>query len=609
MQKTFSTLTIKSFDEDEGIIRGIATTPTTDKVGDVVEPLGAQFVLPIPLHHEHDRKDVVGEVIEATASADGIEFTARVAKDVSDQIAEVWKRVKGGLIRFVSVGFRPLEYENIEGGYRFTKWAWDELSLTTIPANPQAAITAAKALPKTPISIEGNSTMTIAEQIAQFEQKKSAALAGMDTLIQKGVTLQGDDEAAYARHEAEVADIEKHLARLKEAEARSAKSARPVQGVSVTVESNLPKGVGFVAATKAMIAAHGNPHYAAELVKSAYGDNAPRIEQFIRQKGAMPAQTTTTHSALTTPGALASEFIEMLNNAHIVGQLQGFRVVPHGVKIPRQASGSAAYWTGEGQAIPLTNNGVDDIDIDRFKLAAIATFSRELLQLGSPSIDALLRDTLIEATAAEIDKAFIISTNAGSAAKPKAITNGLTPINASGVGPQHVRTDVKAALDKFSAVNMGTDGAVWLMHSVTASALTFMRNAMGGAAFPGMTINGGNLLGLPVLVSNSVPGDGTAGYDLVLVKPSEIFRPEAPGLEIAASNEASLEMLDSSLLQNSTTGTGATQVSMFQSDLTALRVITFDGWYPRRLPCAVRIAGTKYDAAAIETVSTVNVTP
>jgi len=142
MHKAFSQFTIKSFDESEGIIKGIATTPATDKVGDIVEPLGAQFTLPIPLHHEHDRKDVVGHVIEAEATAEGIEFTARVAKDVSEQIAEVWRRVKGGLIQYVSVGFRPIAYELIAGGTRFTQWAWDELSLTTIPANTQAAIMA-----------------------------------------------------------------------------------------------------------------------------------------------------------------------------------------------------------------------------------------------------------------------------------------------------------------------------------------------------------------------------------------------------------------------------------------------------------------------------------
>ena len=48
MNKAFSQITIKSVDEDAGIIRGIATTPSTDRAGDIVEPMGAEFSLPLP---------------------------------------------------------------------------------------------------------------------------------------------------------------------------------------------------------------------------------------------------------------------------------------------------------------------------------------------------------------------------------------------------------------------------------------------------------------------------------------------------------------------------------------------------------------------------------
>lgn len=51
MNKASLQITVKSFDEDSGIIKGIASTPTTDKVGDVVEPMGAEFNLPLPQCH------------------------------------------------------------------------------------------------------------------------------------------------------------------------------------------------------------------------------------------------------------------------------------------------------------------------------------------------------------------------------------------------------------------------------------------------------------------------------------------------------------------------------------------------------------------------------
>lgn len=207
---------------------------------------------------------------------------------------------------------------------------------------------------------------------------------------------------------------------------------------------------------------------------------------------------------------------------------------------------------------------------------------------------------------AATDAAFLDSTNAGSAVKPKAITNGLTAIPASGVGPQHARADVKKVFDAFAAANMDLNGCYWIMHTVTASALSFMRTPTGAPVHPGMTPQGGTYFGFPVIVSNSVPGTTVAGYDVLFVKPSEMFRPLVPGIDIATSTEASLEM---DTVPTQAQPAGAELVSLFQNDLVALRVILFDGWHPRRTPCVQRISGAKYDETVIESISTVTVTP
>jgi hypothetical protein len=49
MKRAHSLLTIKSFDESSGEFEGIASTPSTDRMGDIVEPKGAKFTLPMPL--------------------------------------------------------------------------------------------------------------------------------------------------------------------------------------------------------------------------------------------------------------------------------------------------------------------------------------------------------------------------------------------------------------------------------------------------------------------------------------------------------------------------------------------------------------------------------
>ncbi len=593
MHKAFSQFTIKSFDESAGIIKGIATTPTTDKVGDIVEPLGVQFSLPLPLHHEHDRKDVVGEVIEATATAEGIDFTARVAKDVSDQIAEVWRRVKGGLIKYVSVGFRPIAYEPIAGGIRYTKWTWDKLSLTTIPANPQAAITATKAV-KTPLFIHmGTKQMSIAEQIQQFEQKKSAAQSGMDALISKGITLAGEDEAAYQAHESEIAEIDKHLARLKSAEARQATKATPVGISSVQVIDNAPKGTEFVRYTKALALSRGNPMMALEVAKGLnYG---PRVETVLKAAVAAGTTTSADFTALIDPAMMANEFIDLLRPNLIVSKMPQVRNVPMNIKMPRATTGTTSGWVGEGKPAPVTNAAFSDLTIGEHKLGALAVFTEELLRRSEPAAEALVRDDLIATITTAVDVAFIDQSNAGvSGVKPASIANAATTAATAGTTAAHVRTDVKAAYLNAAGANQPLSSAVWIMHPATALALSMMVNATTSLReFPGVDfVTGGTFEGLPVIVSTNVPGSAGAGYDVILAVQGEILLAEG-GLSIDASKEASLEMSDAPT-NDSKTPTATTLVSLWQTNSVAIKAIRGITWVRRRPTAVYRISACKY---------------
>ena len=81
----------------------------------------------------------------------GIEIEARILKSdtpgpVKDRLDGAWSDIKLGLVRGLSVGFKPLEVIRLkEGGLRFIRWMWLELSAVTIAANADACITAVKA--------------------------------------------------------------------------------------------------------------------------------------------------------------------------------------------------------------------------------------------------------------------------------------------------------------------------------------------------------------------------------------------------------------------------------------------------------------------------------
>ena len=115
-------------------IKGIASTPSTDRMGDVVEPMGAKFKTPMPLLWQHRHDQPVGHVTFAQPTKKGIPFEAEIpvvkeAGKLKERIDEAVQPIRYGLVEYS--GYDP---------------ANPELSLVTIPANAEAVITAIKSI-------------------------------------------------------------------------------------------------------------------------------------------------------------------------------------------------------------------------------------------------------------------------------------------------------------------------------------------------------------------------------------------------------------------------------------------------------------------------------
>jgi uncharacterized protein len=155
MNRAYSTLSVKTVEDTAGrrLFTGIASTPATDRMGDIVEPKGAQFKLPIPLLWQHDSRQPIGWITAAKVTDAGIEVHGEVARIEEDgplkaRLTDAWQMLKAKLVRGLSIGFNALESARIEGTYgmRFLKWEWLELSAVTIAANQEASITAIKSI-------------------------------------------------------------------------------------------------------------------------------------------------------------------------------------------------------------------------------------------------------------------------------------------------------------------------------------------------------------------------------------------------------------------------------------------------------------------------------
>lgn len=121
-------------------IRGIANSGLLDRVGDVVDPMGGSWTLPLPLLWQHKHDQPIGLVRAIDARSDGLHITAELASGIG-KADEAWAMIEAGLVESYSVGFQATEWKPLPGGgKRFTAWSLHEISVVTIPADPSAKI-------------------------------------------------------------------------------------------------------------------------------------------------------------------------------------------------------------------------------------------------------------------------------------------------------------------------------------------------------------------------------------------------------------------------------------------------------------------------------------
>ena len=641
--RAYSVLEIKSVDDDAREIRGIATTPAPDRVQDVVVPEGAKFALPLPLLWQHDASQPIGHVTEATVTAKGIEVVAKIAKGVDAEIDRAWNRIKAGLVRGLSIGFRSLESEEIPGswGRKFTSWEWMELSAVTIPANAEASILAVKQYDteqraasgqKAVVSKVGASAVpvksangdkqmskkTFAEQISAFEATRAAKSARMaelmDASAESGETLDADCAQEYDDLKGEVKSIDEHLNRLRDMEKLAVKSAADVTNATTTKASesvrtvaavkgnNLPKGTAFTRYAMALMAGKGNLMQSAEIAKR--WDDTPHVETVL--KAAVAAGTTTDTSwakPLVEYSNMASEFAELLRPATILGRIDGLRRVPFNIKVPRQTGGASASWVGEGAPKPVSSLAFDSITLGHTKVAGIVVMTEELVRFSNPAAEDIVRRDLIETIGGLIDKDFVDPAKAAvSGVSPASITNGVTPVVATGKTADHLRADVQALMAKFITANLSLSGAVWIMTETQALAIAMLLNPLGQPEFPGLSINGGTagtFFGIPVILSENIPAQDAvvgppaipAGSRIILAKASEIMLADDGQVMLDASNQASLQM--DTAPTNPPTAT-TVMVSLWQMNMVGIRAERFINWTKRRTGAVQYITGAAY---------------
>jgi len=636
--RAYSLLEVRSMSDDGGelTIEGVASTPTTDRMGDVVEPRGAKFRLPMPLLWQHRHDQPVGLVRFASPTDKGIPFRATLPKIAEpgvlrDRVDEARQSIKAGLISAVSIGFRAVDgaVERIKGGgLRFKEWEWLELSLVTIPANSEATISTVKALDAELLAASGRKqcvvarldsagvsaastsstfgleakSMNIQEQIRSFEAKRSASSERQKAILAAaadvGRTLESNEQEEFDTLGSEIKAVDDHLIRLRSVERDAIPTAKPVAGGSeaaaLTVRSNavfsggnstVPKGTAFTRYAMALANGRGSLADAAVFAKR-WKDSTPEVLAAIQAK-ADPG--TTTDSAWAAPlvdqAQISSEFIELLRPATILGRMTGVRRVPFNIKIPVQTSGSLVAWVGEKNPKPVGEMEFDTVTLEYTKVAGIIVISEELARLSSPAAEDLVRRDLVAQVSQYLDGQLLNpAVGATPGVNPASLTNAVTgtAITASGKDAAALRCDLRDLFALMLSNNLSTSGVVLVMSETMAASIGLLVNALGQPEFPGLGANGGTLAGIPVITSENTP----TGL-VVAIKQGEILLADDGGVTLDTSREATLNMGDVN------PATAAT-FNLWQRNCIGIRADRWINWKARRVAAVAFIESADY---------------
>ena len=336
-------------------------------------------------------------------------------------------------------------------------------------------------------------------KLHEIRQKKAAKVAEARNILTVAETekrsLNAAEQAAFDAIRAEVTSLESHEARaqfVEEAERRTA--GEPVDASRASLEAR----VSVVDAINAQIENRALTGALAEF-------NAEQKRQGVQARGVLvpqslfnetrAAQTTTTAAGIVPEDFRPEEFVGLLRNSMVVQSL-GARVLPNlrgDVTIPRQATTSTAQWIAEGDALTDSGMTFNSIGLKPKHVGAITELSRQLLQQSNPSIEALVRDDFIQVVSLAVDKALI---HGDGIKQPEGL---LTAATGTGTLATLSWATVLTVLQGLALKNIIPNA--WLTHPKVA---TILRKTLREAGLPGYLLEGGQLAGVPVAVTNQL---------------------------------------------------------------------------------------------------------
>lgn len=520
----------------DGGLEFVLSDESVDRYGDIIEAKG--WVLgnfkknPIALFG-HSSGFPIGTW--SNIRVEGSRLVAKLnlaARGTSARIDELISLVEQGILRAVSVGFIPIKSEPINpdrpyGPQKYTRQELLETSLVSVPANP-AALALAKSLNisdetmslafgeqaevrRRDVSATGKQAETTPTERSVSREdhppSQAKAISTMKTLSHriedaqtalvakkdKLTELTGADEldvTAIGELTSQIDSEEKTLAALKAAEAKIGAGARSETGPTVPAQARKPLGHhekdGMDLLVKALVV-RGVAHFGNMSIEKALEARYPGHEAvgIIAKADQTIGTTGTAGWASELVQTAYFGFLQALTGHSIFPDLLGRGLSLTfdrwgTLSLPRRTAGTAGGgFVAEGAPIRVGKITTAAATLTPKKMGVIVAFSKELAKRSTPAIEGIVRQAILEDTAATLDP-ILLDATASSASRPAGLLNGVSAVgNGYGGGDyQAVREDIRALLAPFHAAN-AADGIVVLMNPAQGLNMSLMEGPMG----------------------------------------------------------------------------------------------------------------------------------
>jgi HK97 family phage prohead protease/HK97 family phage major capsid protein len=624
----------------------VLSDETPDRMGEIIEAKGWDLRNyknnPIALFN-HRADFIVGRWSNLNINKQSLRGHLELAPEgTSPRIDEIRRLVEAGILKAVSVGFKPIKSVPMRDDdrspfapQRYLKQELVETSLVSIPANPNA-LAVAKSLNISSATLDlvfagkgdtGRSTRrgvngghaetrkrtTIMSSLSQRIADAQARKVDLIDQLEKHLSTIDDNNVTEEQMKttselnARIATTERSLELLTESEKHLAGTTTDDgKGGVTTVVKRDPSSPAVILRRKPdlkpldYLVRAGVVTYLSRLTHrlpedickayAPYNDEETRafVDWNIRA-ATNPALTTVTGWAAELVQTSYADFMALLTAVSIFPRLAAKGLSLNfgragRISIPTRSATPtiAGSFVGEGLPIPVRQGAFTAQVLTPKKMAVITTWSREIDEHSVPAIEGLLREAIQQDTAVSLDSV-LLDANAATAIRPAGLLSGVAATTATaGGGLTALIGDIKALVGALTSTTKGNVRApAWLMNptDVISAGLASAPNT---GIFPFQTeTDAGRLAKIPIIDSATVPAK-----TVILIDAADFVSVGAQGPRFEVSDQATLHEEDTSpaaIVGAGSPGVVAAPVrSLWQTDSLALRLILPMNWTIRR---------------------------